>query len=116
MINGSAVPSAQSSTHFIYTELAGGWLHIAFTEGIILRLVDDLRIWKLICAAILFSDIMYCQSCADALGGWSVWVNVAEWTIADWVVTLSTWPFLLVRLAIVLGIGIKCSKADAKRQ
>lgn len=111
-----AVAIAHPSAQFIYTEVAGGWLHLAFTEGIILRLVDDLRIWKLVCGAILLSDIMYCQSCAEALGGWSVWLNVMEWTVADWVISLSTYPFLLVRLAIVLGIGVKQPKADARKQ
>lgn len=109
------VASTQPSTSFIYTELAGGWLHLSFTEGIMLRTVDDLRVWKLVSAAILLSDVMYCHSCAEALGGWGVWINVMEWTTADWVVALGTWPFLLVRLAIVLGIGVKDVEKDRKK-
>ena len=111
-----AIASTRSSEHFVYTELAGGWLHLSFTEGVILRMVDDLRVWKLVCSAILLSDIMYCHSCAEALGGWSVWFNVLEWTAADWVVALSTWPFVLVRLAIVLGIGVKQPKTNKSKK
>jgi hypothetical protein len=111
-----AIASTQPAEHFIYTELAGGWLHLSFTEGVILRLVDNLRVWKLVCCAILLSDIMYCHSCAEALGGWIVWFNVLEWTAADWVVTLSTWPFVFVRLAIVLGIGVKQPKFDVSKK
>ena len=110
-----AISSAQPSTSFIYTELAGGWLHFAFTEGVVLRLVDDLRVWRLLCFGMLLSDVMYCHSCAEALGGWNVWLRVAEWTVEDWVVTLSTWPFVFVRLAIVLGIGINESKPDERK-
>ena len=47
------------SDHFIYTELAGGWLYFAFTEGVVLRLVDDRRTWRLLCMGMLLSDIAY---------------------------------------------------------
>ena len=111
-----AVSSTQPSTSWVYTELAGGWLHLAFTEGIVLRLVDDLRIWKLLCCGILLSDVMYCHSCTEALGGWSVWLKVSDWTAEDWTVTLTTWPFVLVRLAIILGIGIKQPKSEDRKK
>ena len=110
----ATITSTQTSTDFIYTELAGGWLHFAFTEGVVLRLVDDLRVWRLLCIGMLLSDAMYCHSCAEALGGWGVWLNVMGWTAEDWVVTLSTWPFVFIRLAIVLGIGIRKPKKEEK--
>lgn len=98
----------QPSSRFIYTQLAGGWLFLAFAEGVILRLVDDLRVWRLLCLGILLgSDIAYCHSCAQALGGWDVWLRVMDWTKEDWAVSLGTWPFVFVRLAIVMGIGFK---------
>lgn len=43
------ITTADPLTGFIYTQLAGGWMHIAFCEFFILRLVDDLRVWKLMC-------------------------------------------------------------------
>ena len=102
-----AVASIGDGTNFIYTELAGGWLHFVFTEAVVLRLVDDLRVWKLLCMGMLLSDVLYCHSCAQALGGWSVWLKVWQWTVEDWVVTVTTWPFMLARIAILLGIGTK---------
>jgi hypothetical protein len=33
-------------------------------------------------------------------------VQVGGWTVDEWVVTLTTWPFLLTRLAIVSGVGM----------
>ena len=110
----ATVTSTQSSTGFVYTELAGGWLYFAFTEGVVLRLVDDTRAWRLLCLGMLLSDAMYCHSCAEALGGWSIWLNVLGWTAEDWIVTLSTWPFVFVRLAIVLGIGIREPKTEER--
>jgi hypothetical protein len=97
----------QPASEFIYTELLGGWLHFAFTEGIVLRLVDDYRVWRLLCMGMLLSDAAYVHSCAQAIGGWGVWVQVGGWTVDEWVVTLTTWPFLIARLAIVSGVGMR---------
>lgn len=95
------------SQQWVYTQLSGGWLLIVFLEAVILRLVDDLRVWRLVCIGILLSDICYTHSCAQALGGWSEWLNVTHWTLEDWTVTITTWPFVLTRVAIVLGFGIR---------
>ncbi|CZT18858.1 uncharacterized protein RCC_04703 [Ramularia collo-cygni] len=105
-----AITTVDSSTEFVYTQLAGGWLHIAFCEFFILRLVDDLRVWKLMCMGILLSDALYSHSLAQALGGWSNWAVLAEWTGQDWLVAATTFPFILTRIAIVLGIGLKQEK------
>lgn len=99
-----AVTSIQPGSDFIYTELLGGWLHFAFTEAVVLRLVDDVRVWRLLCAGMLLSDAAYCHSCAQAIGGWSVWAQVGGWSSEEWVVTLTTWPFVIARLAVVCGI------------
>lgn len=105
-----AVTSVDSSTEFIYTQLAGGWLFISFAELVILRLVDDLRVWKLICIGILLSDALYSHSLAQALGGWSKWIVLADWTGQDWLVAITTFPFILTRIAIVFGIGLEEEK------
>lgn len=110
-----SIRSLDHSTNFIYTELAGAWLHTAFTEAVVLRLVDDLRVWRLLCAGMLLSDIAYCHSCAQAVGGWNVWLDIAKWTAEDWIVTLTTWPFVLARCAIVLGIGFKSPRDGEKK-
>ena len=35
------IQSVDSSSDFIYTELGGGWLHFAFTEAIVLRIIEE---------------------------------------------------------------------------
>lgn len=101
-----AFTSIQPASEFIYTELWGGWLHFAFTEAVVLRLLDDYRVWKLLSIGMLLSDVAYCHSCAQGVGGWAEWVKVANWTTDEWIVTITTWPFVLARLAIVTGIGM----------
>lgn len=102
-----AFTSIEPASGFIYTELLGGWLHLAFTEAVVLRSVDDYRVWRLLCMGILLSDAAYVHSVAQALGGWSVWAQLGGWTVEDWTVTVSTWPFVFVRLLIVSGVGMK---------
>ncbi|KAI6858836.1 hypothetical protein D0864_13386 [Hortaea werneckii] len=92
---------------FVYTQLAGGWAHIAFSEAVILRLVDDVKVWKLICIGVLLSDALYCHSMAQAVGGWATWIEIGEWSPQEWVATAMTWPFVLTRLAIVSGFAVK---------
>ena len=97
----------QPASEFIYTELLGGWLHFAFTEAIVLRLVDDYRVWRLLCMGMLLSDAAYVHSCAQAIGGWGVWVQVGGWSVDDWAVTVSTLPFVMARVLIVSGVGLR---------
>lgn len=106
LTRGQGARTYQSSQQWIYTQLAGGWLLIVFLESVILRLVDDLRVWRLICVAMLLSDICYTHSCAQAVGGWSEWLIVPHWTTEDWIAFVTTWPFVLSRVAIVTGLGI----------
>lgn len=100
---------------FLYTELGGAWLYFAFVEAVVLRQFDDLRLWRLLCAAMLLSDIAYCHSVAQAVGGWRAYSALTNWTVEDWVVFASTAPCALVRLLVVLGVGLrKAPGKDAK--
>lgn len=106
LTRGQGAEAYRASEQWVYTQLSGGWLVIVFLEAVILRLVDDLRLWRLVCMAILLSDVLYTHSCAQAVGGWSEWLQLAHWTLEDWTITITTWPFVLTRVAIVLGVGV----------
>ncbi|KAF2207572.1 hypothetical protein CERZMDRAFT_102254 [Cercospora zeae-maydis SCOH1-5] len=101
------VASIDTATNFVYTQLGGGWAVIVFLEAVVMRYVDDVRVWKLLCWAILMSDALYTHSMAQAVGGWAEWAVLSNWTLNDWVAAATTWPFVLTRLAIVLGIGYR---------
>jgi len=92
-----------ASTAFLYTELGGSWLYFAFNEAIVLRLFDDLRLWRVLCMGMLLSDAAYCYSVAQAVGGWAAWSMMGSWATEDWVVFLTTAPMVFVRILIVFA-------------
>lgn len=100
------VPFASSST-FIYTSLGGSWLYFAFVEAVVLRLFDDQRLWRLLCAGMLLSDGAFCHSLAQAVGGWAAWGDLGSWTVWDHLVFWTTAPMLAVRVLLVLGVGLR---------
>ncbi|KAK6502739.1 hypothetical protein TWF481_007786 [Arthrobotrys musiformis] len=99
--------SFAATATFLYTELGGAWLYFAFNEAVVLRLFDDLRLWRILCAGMLLSDGAYCHSVAQAVGGWGAWSRVGDWTAENWMVFWGTAPMVLVRILIVLGVGVK---------
>ncbi|CAN8101777.1 unnamed protein product [Discula destructiva] len=94
-------------TAFLYTGLGGAWLYFAFMEAVVLRLVDDLFLWRVLCFGMLLSDVAFLHSMAQAVGGWAVYSSLAEWTAEDWVGMAATAPMVLTRILIVLGIGLR---------
>ncbi|KAL2200768.1 hypothetical protein P885DRAFT_74604 [Corynascus similis CBS 632.67] len=92
---------------FLYTQLGAAWLLFAFNEAVVLRLVDDLRIWRLLCWGKLISDVAFVISSAQAVGGWESFVQFGVWSAFDWAVFVSTFGPMLVRVLVVLGIGVR---------
>ena len=58
----------------------------------------------MVATAILLSDVLYTHSLAQAVGGWGEWIVLSKWTVMDWAAAVGTWPFVLVRVGIVLGL------------
>ncbi|KAG6009437.1 hypothetical protein E4U21_002352 [Claviceps maximensis] len=99
--------SFDKDSRFLYTTLGGSWLYFAFVEAIVLRCFDDQRLWRLLCAGMLLSDGGYCHAAAQAVGGWSVWARVGEWTVEDHLAFWLTAPMVIVRVLVVLRVGFK---------
>lgn len=79
----------------------------AFNEAVVLRLVDDLRVWRLLCWSMLLSDLWHGWSLGEAVGGWGNWLDVGRWKLMDLVVVVSTLLPLVVRLGLVTGVGVR---------
>ncbi|KAJ6443603.1 suppressor protein stp22 of temperature-sensitive alpha-factor receptor and arginine permease [Purpureocillium lavendulum] len=104
----------EPNSTFLYTAMGGSWLYFAFIEAVVLRLFDDLRLWRVLCAGMLLSDAAFCHSTAQAVGGWAAWADTSAWTKDDHLVFWTTAPMVLVRVLIVLGIGVKVAARDRK--
>jgi hypothetical protein len=100
---------------FLYTQLGGAWLMFAFNEAVVLRLVDDLRVWRLLCLGMLVSDVVYHVSSVQAVGGWEVFVRVGGWSAFDWAVFVSAVGPMVVRVLVVAGVGVRKGE-KGKRQ
>ncbi|KAJ4385450.1 hypothetical protein N0V93_009878 [Gnomoniopsis smithogilvyi] len=98
-------------TTFLYTGLGGAWLYFAFVEAVVLRLIDDLFLWRVLCFGMLFSDFLFLHSMAQAVGGWAIYSDLTGWTAEDWAGMAGTAPMVLTRIFIVLGIGFRRDKS-----
>ncbi|TWU73900.1 hypothetical protein ED733_003419 [Metarhizium rileyi] len=98
--------AATAGPTFLYTSLGGSWLYFAFVEAVVMRVCDDLRLWRLLCAGMLLSDAVFCHSVAQAVGGWAAWAGLSAWTLDDHLVFWGTVPFIVVRVLVVLGVGL----------
>lgn len=101
LMTRSSILYDPSSQH-LYTQIGSLWLLFAFNEAVILRLYDDVRLWKLLCVSMLLSDAGHNWSMVQGLGGWSQWVKVGEWEASDWTLFLSTTPLMVVRILVLL--------------
>lgn len=108
--------SFSQDTQFLYTQLSGGFVYFAFIEAVLLRTFDDRRLWRMVCLGMLLSDIAYIHSTAQAVGGWQNFVVLSDWTSNDWVVFLTTIPFVIVRVLMVRGIGLKAPKGAVAKK
>ena len=90
------------STQYLYTSIGGLWLMFAFNQAVILRLYDDVRLWKLLCVGMLLSDAGHSWAMIQGLGGWSQWIKIGEWVTSDWNLFLTSLPFAVVRVLVLL--------------
>ncbi|KAJ4300129.1 hypothetical protein N0V88_002798 [Collariella sp. IMI 366227] len=76
------------ANQFLYTQLGGAWLMFAFNEAVVMYLVDDLRVWKLLCWGMLVSDVVYHVSSVQAVGVGG-FQEAGGWNAFDWAVWAS---------------------------
>ncbi|KAK4465846.1 hypothetical protein QBC42DRAFT_260524 [Cladorrhinum samala] len=103
-----------SENNYLYTQLGGAWLIFAFNEAVVLQLVDDLRVWKLLCWGMLVSDAVYHFSAVQSFGGWEQWSNFVAWGFFDWAVFASAVAPMLVRIGVVSELGVRKEKGKTQ--
>lgn len=100
--------------NYLYTQLGGTWICFAFNEAVVLRLADDLRVWKLLCWGMLICDVVNHIGSVQSLGGWEQWSNFGAWELYDWAVFCSSVVPLLARIGVVSELGVRKEKGKTE--
>jgi hypothetical protein len=97
----------------LFTQRTGLWLLLAFNDAVTLRATRDVRIWRLILAAGLFSDFFYTLSILEDRGATRFW-NPLAWDVNDWITLVLTIPAMVIKASCVSGVGFKRHPSLAK--
>jgi hypothetical protein len=103
----------QPSSQVIFDQLAATYVLFAFNEGIVLRMVKDLRVWKIMITGMLACDVLHLYA-SWIIMGTSVFVRPWVWRAEDWLAVGTMWVPLLVRAAFLKEIGFKRTERQGR--
>lgn len=99
----------------LFTIIAGGWLIMFFDDAVTLRVFErDPAVWRCVLAAHLCSDLCYLAALAHDVGGWARAGDVRVWGRGEWMTNGLTLPFLVAKVAVLLGWGVDCGGRGGK--
>jgi hypothetical protein len=104
----SFMPSTTSyhaGSQIVYDQLASAYLLFAFIEGVLLRVVDDIRVWKYIVFGLALCDAGHCYAAWCEMGT-SMVLSPWLWSQKDVVTNILNAVPLLTRVAFLLGVGL----------
>lgn len=108
-----ATTSYNASSQIVYNQLASAYLLFAFIEGVLLRVVDDMRVWKYIVFGLALCDAGHCYAAWCEMG--TVWMfNPMLWSQKDTVTNVLNWLPLLTRICVLLDVGMTGDKKAVK--
>ncbi|EEU35623.1 uncharacterized protein NECHADRAFT_52470 [Fusarium vanettenii 77-13-4] len=90
----------------IYDQVAALYTLFAFNEAVLLRLTNDIRVWKGVFVGIFICDILHLYASCASLGGDVFW-NPRAWRVEDWANLGSLWGLGVVRVAFLAGVGFQ---------
>jgi hypothetical protein len=88
----------------IFDNLAATYVLFAFNEAVVLRVTDDIRVWKAVIAGILCCDLVHLYASHNALGKDVFW-NPQLWRQDDWVNDGTLYLGMVIRSLFLLGVG-----------
>ncbi len=106
--------SYTASHQVVYDMLAATYVLFAFNEAVLLRLTDDLRIWRTVLIGILLCDSIHLYGSCAALGSDVFW-NPLAWRWEDTVNLGSLWGQGALRVAFLCGVGLESKAGQTKR-
>ncbi|KAI0132427.1 hypothetical protein BJ170DRAFT_247941 [Xylariales sp. AK1849] len=103
-----------ASNQVVYDMLAATYVLFAFNEAVLLRLTDDILVWRTILLGILLCDAIHLYGSWSALGTEVFW-NPLMWRWEDITNLGSLWGQGAIRVAFLCGIGLKTTEAKGKQ-
>ncbi|KAH7254630.1 hypothetical protein B0J15DRAFT_512851 [Fusarium solani] len=89
----------------IYDQVAALYTLFAFNEAVLLRLTNDIRMWKGVLVGIFICDILHLYASWVSLGNDMFW-NPLAWRVEDWENLGALWGLGVVRIAFLAGVGL----------
>lgn len=93
------------SNQVVFDQVAATYTLFAFNEAIVLRVANDIRVWKMILIGILICDAIHLYASYLALGAVVFW-DPRLWRWEDAVNLGSLWGQAAFRVAFLLDIGL----------
>ena len=103
-----------ASSQIAYDQLASTYLLFAFIEGVLLRVVDDLRTWRWIVFGLALCDAGHCYAAWCEMGTRGV-LAVGEWSGKDWVTNVLNVAPLVTRGLFLVGAGMGEGRGKKKK-
>ncbi|CAM1508423.1 Fc.00g052710.m01.CDS01 [Cosmosporella sp. VM-42] len=114
MTPAAASPEALRSVRILTDQLGIFELIFAFNCAIVLRCTRDPRVWRVMCAGMLLSDVLHTGASVRELG-WAVTLSPASWRSEEWINFGVLGVMGLVRLGVVLGIGLGSGEGEKRK-
>ncbi|KAJ4327427.1 hypothetical protein N0V84_002199 [Fusarium piperis] len=99
----------------IYDQVAALYTLFAFNEAVLLRLTNDIRVWKGVFTGIFICDILHLHASWASLGAEVFW-NPRAWRVEDWANLGALWGLGAVRVAFLAGVGLGQANGRIKRK
>ncbi|KAF9692419.1 hypothetical protein EKO04_009710 [Ascochyta lentis] len=100
-------------SQIIYDQLAATYMLFAFNQAVTLRVVQEVRLWKVLLFGMALCDAGHIYSVWAEMGTRDM-LSPSVWRPSDWVTMVSTVGPFFLRLAFVLGVGLKDSQQEEK--
>ncbi|KAJ4344736.1 uncharacterized protein N0V89_012480 [Didymosphaeria variabile] len=98
--------SYHADSQIIYNQLAATYTLFAFNQAVVLRIAKDIRVWKAIVLGILVCDTVHLWAGFDVMRRDGT-MSPVMWRAEDWVAVGSLIVPMGLRVAFLLGIGVK---------
>ena len=102
-------------TRPIYDQLAAHLLFFSWSQAVVLRYTEDLRVWKTLLFGMFLCDVLHLYASYRILGT-EVFLNPAMWRWEEWVNFVMLYGPGGLRLAFCAGFGLGRTEQRARKQ